>query len=287
LKTIQLCWLFSYTKQAYYKRLNNKKGIDYKEVKSLVMSVRRQLPRAGGRKVYHMISGKLEAKGLKIGRDKLFTYLRSEHLLVPNRKKYHKTTNSKHWMRKYPDIIKDVEIKRPEQIWVADITYLQVKKKHYYLHLITDAYSKRIVGFELSDNMQAVTTLKALNKAISERVYHEKLIHHSDRGLQYCSSIYTQTLIENGIKISITQEYDPYENAVAERVNGILKAEFGLDSMFENYELLELQTIQSIALYNQLRPHLSISLLTPNQAHKQSEIKLKKWKQKTYTKLMI
>jgi len=251
------------------------------------MDVRSQLPRSGGRKIYHMISDKLEVKGIKMGRDKLFTYLRSEHLLVPNRKKYHKTTNSRHWMRKYPNSIKNVEISRPEQIWVADITYLQVKKKHYYLHLITDAYSKRIVGFELADNMQAVTTLKALNKAITERVYQEKLTHHSDRGLQYCSSVYTKILEENNIEISMTEEYDPYENAVAERVNGILKSEFGLDNVFENHELLELQTLQSIALYNQLRPHMSIDLLTPNQAHKQRKIKLKTWKQKTYTKLMI
>lgn len=251
------------------------------------MSVRSQLPKSGGRKIYHMISEDLRAKNIKMGRDKLFSYLRAEHLLVSKRKKYHKTTNSKHWMRKYPNTIKSITINRPEQVWVADITYLQVKKKHYYLHLITDAYSKRIVGFELSDNMQATTTLKALKKAILERVYAERLTHHSDRGLQYCSSIYTQTLTENSIKISMTEEYDPYENAVAERVNGILKSEFGLDDIFENYELLELQVLQSIALYNQLRPHMSIGLLTPDQAHKQRNIKLKTWKQKTYIKLMI
>ena len=282
-----MCRLFGFSKQAYYKRINRKVSVEYKEVKSLVMNVRSQLPRSGGRKIHHMISDELKAKGIKMGRDKLFEYLRSEHLLVPNRKKYHKTTNSRHWMRKYPNIIKNIEINRPEQIWVADITYLQVKKKHYYLHLITDAYSKRIVGFVLADNMQAITTLKALQMAISERMYQEKLIHHSDRGLQYCSSIYTQTLTENNIEISMTEEYDPYENAVAERINGVLKTEFGLDTVFETYELLELQTQQSIALYNQLRPHMSIGLLTPNQAHKQREIKLKTWKQKTYTKLMI
>jgi putative transposase len=282
-----LCRLFGYTKQAYYKRLNDEKGIAYKLIKSLVMDVRSQLPRAGGRKVYHMISEDLESNGIKMGRDKFFSYLRSEHLLIPNRKKYHKTTNSRHWMRKYPNIIKELDIYRPEQVWVADITYLQVKKKHYYLHLITDAYSKKIVGFKLADNMLAKTTLEALKHAVKKRKYDSELIHHSDRGLQYCSSIYTGMLLENQIKVSMTEEYDPYENAVAERVNGILKAEFGLDDVFESYELLKLQTVQSIALYNQLRPHMSIGLLTPNQAHKQQKIKLKKWKQKTYTKLMI
>jgi len=168
---------------------------------------------------------------------------------------------------------------------VADITYLQVKQKHYYLHLITDAYSKRIVGFKRSDNMQAVTTLEALEMAISELEYKEQLMHHSDRGLQYCSAIYTQKLSNSNIEISMTEEYDPYENTVVERVNGILKEEFGLDDVFENYELLELQVLQSIVLYNQLIPLASIGLLTPNQAHKQP--KLKTWKQKTYTKLML
>lgn len=251
------------------------------------MSVRNQLPKCGGRKIYHMISENFRKQNIKMGRDKLFSYLRAEHLLIPKRKKYHKTTNSRHWMRKYPNCIKELTIDRPEQVWVADITYLQVKKKHYYLHLITDAYSKKITGFKLSDNMLAITTLEALKMAISEREYTEKLIHHSDRGLQYCSAIYTKKLSKNNIEISMTEEYDPYENAVAERVNGILKEEFGLDDIFENYELLELQVLQSIALYNQLRPHMSIELLTPNKAHKQREIKVKTWKQKTYTKLMI
>lgn len=219
--------MFGFSKQAYYKTFNKSNSINYTEVKRLVMNIRSQLPKSGGRKTYHMISNDLHDKNIKMGRDKLFSYLKAE------------------------------------QVWVTVITYLQVKKKHYYLHLITDAYSKRIVGYELSDNMLATTTQQALKKALSERIYKEELIHHSDRDLQYCSSIYTQTLIENNIKTSITQESDPYKNAVAERVNGILKAEFGLDDIFENYEQLELQTIQSIALYNQLRPHMSIALLTP------------------------
>jgi len=174
------------------------------------------------------------------------------------RKNYHKTTNSWHWMRKYANIIKDLNVLHPEQLWVTDITYLQVLNKHCYLHLVTDAYSKKIVGYELNDNMLAATTLKALNKAISRRKYKTQLIHHYDRGLQYASTIYTQTLIDNNIKICMTEQSDPYENAIAERVNGILKDEFRLDDVFESFELLEQQVTQAIALYNQLRPHISI-----------------------------
>lgn len=273
-----LCRLFGYTKQSYYKRkVGRTPKFDEQEVLRKILSIRGQLPRCGVRKLHHIMNNEEQ----RIGRDYLFDLLRERSLLIAKRKKYHKTTNSKHWMRKYPNIIKEVEVNRPEQLWVADITYLQVTTKHYYLHLITDAYSKKIVGYELSDNMQATTTLKALQKAVKQRKYNTPLIHHSDRGLQYSSAIYTQTLKENGIEISMTQESDPYENAIAERVNGILKDEFGLDIVFQTFELLEKQVMQSIALYNQLRPHLSIEMLTPNQAHKQNKVKLKKWKNKT------
>lgn len=247
---------------------------------SLVMNIRSQLPKLGGRKLYYMLKPEFSNLGIKLGRDSLFRFLREEHLLVKSRRKYMKTTNSRHWMRKYPNKVRELDIYRPEQVWVADITYLQVKKKHYYLHLITDAYSKKIVGFELSANMESITTLSALNKAIKSREYTEKLIHHSDRGLQYCSRKYIEKLHKNDIEISMTEQSDPYENAVAERINGILKGEFGLDDNFENIELLEAQVYQSIALYNQLRPHLSIEYLTPNQAHKQQKVKMKTWKMK-------
>ncbi len=183
-----------------------------------------------------------------MGRDYLFSLLRNHGLLIGKRKKYHKTTNSKHWMRKYPNIIKELEIVRPEQVWVADITYLELEDKHQYLHLITDAYSKRIVGYELADNMRATTTIKALQRALNQREYQEKLIHHSDRGLQYSSAIYTKLLLDNKIGISMTEESDPYENAVAERVNGILKDEFGLDKVFTHSAQMKRQVDQSIAL---------------------------------------
>jgi len=242
------------------------------------MDVRSKLPYTGGRKLHYMLKNELSGLGIKLGRDGLFRFLREEHLLIKRRRKYLKTTNSKHWMRKYPNKVKELSIVRPEQVWVADITYLKANSKHYYLHLITDAYSKKIVGFELADNMYASTTTNALRKATAQRMYKEPLIHHSDRGLQYCSQEYISVLKENDIEVSMTEQSDPYENAVAERVNGILKNEFGLDDVFENKELMEQQVYQAIALYNQLRPHYSINYLTPNQAHKQRDVKLKTYK---------
>lgn len=227
-----------------------------------------------------MLGPILQEKNLSVGRDKLFHFLREDYLLLPKRKKYFKTTNSKHWMRKYPNLIKELPIDKPEQVWVADITYLQANNKHYYLHLITDAYSKKIMGYNLTDNLAASSTTMALKKALSKRIYNHHLIHHSDRGLQYCSAEYTMLLKRNNILISMTEAYDPYENAIAERINGILKDEFCLDTNFKNYELLETSVYQAIALYNQIRPHLSINLLTPNKAHKQSVVKLKSWKKR-------
>lgn len=254
--------------------------LEREEVRSQVMQIRKQLPRLGTRKLYHQLSGKLADKHIKLGRDRLFEFLREENMLIPKVKKYHKTTNSRHWMHKYPNVIKGLKIDRPEQLWVADITYLQMQDKHYYLHLITDAYSKKIVGYELCNNLKTASTLKALRMALNNRQYRKSLIHHSDRGLQYCSKEYTDLLKTNKVTISMTEKYDPYENAVAERVNGILKEEFGLDISFESEELMHQYVDQSITLYNQLRPHMSIGLLTPTQAHNQTKVKLKTYKKK-------
>ena len=268
--------MFGYSKQAFYKRRPREDGrIKAQHTISRVLEIRRQLPRCGGRKLHYLLN---ECGNDPLGRDYLFDVLRDAGLLVRRQKKYHKTTNSKHWMRKYPNLVKDMKLVRPEQLWVADITYLRVNKGFNYLHLITDAYSKRIVGYQLSDNMHASTTRKALEKALLHRKGTRPLIHHSDRGLQYSSSEYTSLLKANGIAISMTQDSDPYENAVAERVNGILKDEFSLDQAFQSKLMLKQHVVQSIALYNQLRPHMSIGMLTPNQAHKQDQVPLKTWK---------
>jgi len=276
------CNLFGFSKQAYYKHQSYKNISDSKilKLRESVLSLRRKMPRLGTRKLYHL----LQLSGnIHVGRDKLFSILREEGLLVSKKRKYTVTTNSKHWLRKYPNLIRGMYPDRPEQLWVADITYVDTLDGNAYLHLVTDAYSKQIMGYELCSNMEANSTLKALKMAISKRRYKaSELIHHSDRGLQYCSKLYTDYLKENGIIISMTENGDPYENAIAERVNGILKDEFGLSDKFENVVQANELTQQSITIYNQLRPHLSCSMLTPNQMHQQDKIKLISFKKKKF-----
>ena len=241
------------------------------------MSIRHELPRLGTRKLYSLLSEDFKERDLKIGRDGLFALLRRESLLVPRRRKYVKTTDSRHWMRQYPNLVKGVPVERPEQVWVADITYLSVGQENGYLHLVTDAYSKKIVGYKVSHNLGVSNTVQALKMALGSRIYAGKLIHHSDRGLQYCSKEYTGLLKAHEVGISMTQDGNPYDNAIAERVNGILKQEFGLDEDLEDFKQAENQVAESIRFYNHRRPHLSNRFLTPEQMHQQSDIKPKTW----------
>lgn len=268
------CALFGISKQAYYKKIkaDKKNHQTHEAAKRSVLDLRKLMPRLGTRKLHYL----LKSNGISIGRDQLFCWLRAEGLLVYKKKRYTVTTNSKHWMRKYPNRIKGLTINRPEQLWVADITYLDTAEDgNIYLHLVTDAYSKQIMGYELCDNMEATSTLKALKMAIKGRSYPDlSLIHHSDRGLQYCSKLYTHFLVENDITISMTENGSPYDNAVAERVNGILKDEFGLSEQPRNHGEALLQVKESIYAYNTLRPHLSCEMLTPEQMHGQKNIKI-------------
>jgi len=253
------------------------------ETKISVLELRRQMPKLGTRKLHYL----LKSNGISIGRDQLFCWLRSQGLLIYKKRRYTVTTNSKHWMRKYPNLIKALVISRPEQLWVADITYLDTAEDGTaYLHLITDAYSKQIMGYEICNNMEATSTLKALEMAVKNRKYnHLPLIHHSDRGLQYCSKLYIDCLVKNNITISMTENGSPYDNAVAERVNGILKDEFGLSEQLDNHREALVQVKESIYAYNFLRPHLSCYMLTPDQMHQQNTMKIKTYK-KTQTSLV-
>lgn len=278
------CTLFGYSKQAYYqqrRRVHGQRREDL-QIVDAVHQLRRLMPRLGGRKLHYLLKDKLELEGIKLGRDRLFCVLREHGLLVPRRKHYHKTTDSRHWMRRYPNVIKDTVPVRPEQIWVADITYLTGRRRPLYLHLVTDAYSKQIMGYALSDNLAASTTLIALSMALARRQYvSQPLIHHSDRGLQYSSQLYTGQLRDHGVRISMTEDGNPYENAIAERVNGILKQEFDLDLVSGDEAMVRKLVEQSISIYNQQRPHLSCQYLTPHQMHQQSELPVRTWNRKT------
>ena len=250
-------------------------------IKSMVMSIRREMPRLGTRKLYYLLKESFRRNGISIGRDRLFDLLREEELLIIKKKKYTKTTNSKHWMRRYPNLVKGIQLQRPEQLWVADITYLSLSDRYCYLHLVTDAYSKQIMGYNVSETLAANETQKALEMALRNRRYEGNLTHHSDRGLQYCSASYVRTLQQKSIVISMTEDGNPYDNAIAERVNGILKDEYSLNEIFKDRNQLQLQVKQSIDSYNTKRPHESNHMLTPHEMHQQEKLKPKAWHKKS------
>jgi putative transposase len=236
------------------------------------------MTRIGTRKLHFLITPELVKEGIKCGRDKLGDILRHEGMLVKKKKNYMRTTNSYHKFYKHPNLIKDIEINRAEQVWVSDITYIRSNQGWLYLSLITDAYSKQIVGYMLSDNMKTINCIQALKMAIKNRKYPDRsLIHHSDRGFQYCNPDYTETLSNNHIDISMTTKHDPYENAIAERVNGTLKNEFDLGDRLPDQKNAEREINKAIWIYNNLRPHESCKFLTPRETHTNENIELKKW----------
>lgn len=279
-----VCRQLGYSKQAYYKSKTNQqlKLCHRSRAKQKVLSIRRQMPRLGTRKLYYLLHKEFKQENIPVGRDKLFDLLREECLLVGKKKRFTRTTNSRHWMHRYPNLVKELAISRPEQVWVSDITYLSMKEGYSYLHLITDAYSKQIMGYYASTDLAASSTLQALKMALSNRQYTDDLIHHSDRGLQYCSAGYVKLLRDNNINISMTQDGSPYDNAVAERINGILKDEFGLDGVLDDIKQIKKEVAQAIEIYNTCRPHLSCHMLTPRSMHSQTGLKIKTWSKKNH-----
>lgn len=263
------------SRQAIYQAESrrHKRASVLQPVTEMVQEIRRFMPRLGTRKLYYLLKPKFDANGIKLGRDGLFDYLRSENLLIKKARNYHKTTHSKHWMKKYPNLLKDLVVSQPEQAFVSDITYLETHEGVCYLSLVTDACSRKIMGHEVSHTMTAEDVSRALNQAIRNRLSTQPLIHHSDRGLQYCSQQYQNHLKANAIKPSMTDGYDCYQNALAERVNGILKHEFLLTKC-RNLEELKRTVKQSIAIYNEYRPHLSLGMRTPNEVHKKASCEM-------------
>lgn len=232
----------------------------------MVQEIRRELPKIGGKKLYYMLSDKIHQVA-KIGRDKFFMILNNNDLLIQRKRSYTRTTYSNHSFRKWTNLVKDVEVSAKNQVWVSDITYIRTLEGFRYLSLITDLYSRRIVGYCLSNSLSIEGCLEALKKALKGKKRSESLIHHSDRGVQYCCKEYILLLQKEHIQISMTQENHCYENAHAERINGILKQEFNLGVTFNTEQQALSAVCSAIKTYNQKRPHYALNLKTPDQVY--------------------
>jgi putative transposase len=266
----EVCAGFEITRDAYYKHFKRTKrqAATAQRVVELVKVERKDQPRVGGKKLYEALRLPFEASGLKVGRDKLFGILREQGMLVKRKKASCKTTNSYHRFHKYKNLIKDMSVTAPNQVWVSDITYIRTVNGFCYLALITDMYSRKIVGYDLSDTLELAGCLGAFKRAQKAARPAAGLVHHSDRGIQYCSNQYVAELKRHKVLISMTEENHCYENALAERVNGILKDEFYLDQCFSSTEHARLAAVNAIKIYNSKRLHLSLGYKTPNYVFK-------------------
>jgi putative transposase len=268
----RFCRLLGVTRQAYYQHFW---GAEFKTTEETlviaeVMRVRRHHKHMGGRKLFEVLQPFLLEHGIKMGRDAFFDLLQANNLLVRRKKRKVYTTQSSHWYRKYPNKIKGMAPNRPNQLWVSDITYWKINCGYVYISLITDAYSRKIVGYNVAETLDAVETIQALVNALGHlQKKPTGLIHHSDRGLQYCSTAYVNLLKDHRIEISMTENGDPYENALAERVNGILKEEYLYDYSIDNLEQARLVLDFVIKIYNTERPHLSCNYKTPAFMHEE------------------
>lgn len=263
------------SRQAHYQWQQRRTRDEFKHerVLELVQSKRLRQPRLGTRKLHHLMAPVLAAEGFRLGRDALFDLLRWNRLLVPTRRAYHKTTDSHHRFRRHPNLLKvgpeQIQAKASEQVWVADITYLPTRERCTYLSLVTDAYSRKIVGYHVHDSLHTAEVSRALKMALKGRKGSQPLVHHSDRGIQYCAHEYQAIHQKYGLICSMTDGYDCYQNALAERVNGILKHEFLLQRPNDLNQARQMVS-QSIAIYNSERPHCSLQLKTPDEGHRAS-----------------
>lgn len=282
----RLCGLFGKTRNAFYDHFQRQESTLFEEalVVDLVKSYRAVLPKVGGSKLLLILKEDFASHNISIGRDSFFDLLRKNNLLIKRKRRYVRTTDSNHPYRKWPDLTKSFKLKAPEQLWVSDITYLRTDSGFVYLSLITDAWSHKIVGHHLSQFLKTQGCITALNKAISTLSDSHKLIHHSDRGIQYCSEPYVFLLQQNNIRISMTQTGSPYDNAVAERINGILKDELALEKVFRSYSDAAGAVHHAIDVYNRIRPHMTCGNMTPQMAHQTKEPLKKLWKNKIYCK---
>jgi transposase InsO family protein len=265
-----LCKYFEISRNGYYKGhvQEEKQAMGKEMVLDMIVAERRLQPRLGVRKLYHMYGDSIHKHCPHMGRDKFFGLLRSEGLLVPRKRSYTRTTNSYHRFHRYGNLLKDMPVHRPHQAWVSDITYIRLGDGFAYLSLLTDYYSRKVVGWNLSRSLGLEGSLQALHQALSVTGHPQGLVHHSDRGIQYCSTPYTSVLQHHGIRISMTEENHCYENALAERVNGILKDEYSLTATFGDYCQAYRACKEAISLYNTHRPHWALGFKTPEEVHR-------------------
>ena len=278
----KLCGWFGITRQAHYQ--NSWRAIEHSVEEYLVLKevlrIRRNHPKIGTRKLQVLLAPYFLAHQIKMGRDALFNLLSAHGLLIKRRTRKVSTTNSRHHLRRYSNLVQDYVPTTANQIWVSDITYWKLGGHYVYISFITDAFSHKIVGYQLADNLEAIETIKALKMALKsiDKVVGAKLIHHSDRGIQYCFYRYTSLLKAYNITISMSNDGDPLENALAERVNGIIKNEYlnhwQINTLAEAKSALE----KAVNFYNEERPHLSIGMLTPGFVHSNANKTQRLWK---------
>lgn len=265
----KLCDFVDMTRQNFYayKRERTKQNLDEDLIVSLVLDERKLQPRLGGRKLFYLLEDEFIKHGIEIGRDRFFDILRVHNLLVKKRKRVAKTTDSYHCLPVFNNIIDDLEVTAPHQVLVSDLTYIKVGNSFVYASLITDRYSRKIVGAYLGDTLESIGCQKALKQALKQLPSGANVIHHSDRGCQYCCHDYIEMLNSCHVKVSMTEKYHCYENSVAERVNGILKDEYSLAVCFKTKEQALKSFNQAIMLYNNRRPHLGLNYATPEEVH--------------------
>ena len=276
----RLCGLFGMTRQAYYEQGWHRDDQCMAEhgILDLVREIRAD-GLFGARSMLDMLGPKLAEHNLQIGRDRFFELLRANGLLVRPRRKYVSTTNSRHHYHKWPYLIGNMEITEAERVWVCDITYIRTVSGFLYLFLITDAYSHKVMGYHLSHTLEAKGAAAALRMALSQRIYPDReLIHHSDRGVQYCSTNYVKMLQDAGILISMTEGASPHQNTIAERINRTFKEQLYMDQTFGSYKEAMARLVKAVEVYNCKKPHLSCSKMTPAQAHVTIEPLKREWK---------
>lgn len=269
---LDLCKCVGMSRQNFYKgrKVRERKNVDEQLVKRLVEAERAVQPRLGGLKLHSMLREQLEAEDVRLGRDRFFEVLKNQALLLEPLPKAPRTTNSAHSLPVFSNLVKDMELTSPNQVWISDITYIRTREDFGYLSLVTDKYSRKVIGYHLGSTLETQDTLKALNMALDELPEGAHPIHHSDRGCQYCSHEYVKRLKEHGLQVSMTEIDHCAENAQAERLNGILKQEYFLNYEFRTMDQARRAVDEAVSLYNTRRPHRSLKLRTPEQVHRKA-----------------